>query len=151
VSDIDAVVDWYSRVLGFQLIGNKIHIKRAEDPSAGIFQIYPPDLNEVKIAYLATGNGIGFEVFQFVDPAPVTPEKPFEYTRGGFFHICVTDSDPARLAQTMTEAGGRQIGQMVIRVDDECLYVADPWGHVVEILNTSFDRLATAIASDVGI
>lgn len=63
----------------------------------------------------------------------------------------MTDSDPARLAQTMTEAGGRQIGQMVIRVDDECLYVADPWGHVVEILNTSFDRLATAIASDVGI
>lgn len=62
MSDIEGVISWYSQVLGFQLIGEINHIKRAEDPSAGIFKIKPPDLNEVKIAYLATGNEIGFEL-----------------------------------------------------------------------------------------
>lgn len=66
----------------------------------------------------------------------------------GVFHVCVTDSDPSRLAQAITEAGGQQIGQMVNRGGDKCVYVAGPWGHVVEILNTSFERLACAIEHD---
>ncbi|KAF9887857.1 hypothetical protein FE257_009517 [Aspergillus nanangensis] len=145
VRDITAVVDWYSQHMGFQLIGTITHLKRSATPTAAIFQIYLANLNEVKIAYMTTGNGVGFEVFQFVDPAPVASDS-FEYNRCGFFHICVTDANPTKLAQTVIQAGGRQIGIMTNIAGNECLYLADPWGNVVEVLSTSFERLASQVA-----
>lgn len=59
-------VKWYCAQFGFELIGNAIsHISRASGPDSGIFRIYPEALNEVKIAYMATGNSVGFEIFEF--------------------------------------------------------------------------------------
>ncbi|KAL2828067.1 Glyoxalase/Bleomycin resistance protein/Dihydroxybiphenyl dioxygenase [Aspergillus pseudoustus] len=157
VRDIEAVTAWYTNILGFQLIGNRIfHIKRSESPAAPIFAIYGESLHEVKLAYMATGNGVGFEVFQFVDPPPFE-EKPERATSGafkfqseyrgtGFFHICVTDADPRALAERVVAGGGQRQGEMV-RVaagTASCQYVRDPWGNVVELLDASFDRTATA-------
>lgn len=149
VADVEAVVDWYTKVMGFQLIGGKItHIKRSATPDAGIFNIYPANLHDVKIAYMSTGNGVGFEIFEFLDPKPKKPEAGFDYARGGFFHICVTDADPDGLAQRVVAAGGSRVGTMVdLTPSVKCLYVADPWGNVVEILNTSFERLATVLTA----
>ncbi|OGM41048.1 hypothetical protein ABOM_010233 [Aspergillus bombycis] len=61
-------------------------VLRSEAPHAGIFHLYPEDLNEVKIAYMATGNGVGFEFFEFIDPSHVPPAGSFQYALGGF-HI----------------------------------------------------------------
>jgi catechol 2,3-dioxygenase-like lactoylglutathione lyase family enzyme len=151
VPDIEASVNWYTSVMGFQLIGNKIHhIKRTEQPKAAIFGIYPENLQEVKIGYMSTGNGVGFELFEFLEPESYVPEQSFEYHRGGFFHVCVTDHDPEALATKMVEQGGRRIGVMVDPVQKgvKCLYAADPWGNVVEILDVSFERLATLSAPE---
>ncbi|KAL2839860.1 hypothetical protein BJX68DRAFT_247287 [Aspergillus pseudodeflectus] len=95
---------------------------------------------------MATGNGIGFELFHFIDP-PFRPRAhDFEYHYGGFFHICVTDADPAALAERMVQAGGKRVHGSAVRVAGGaavCQYVKDPWGNVVEILDMSFDRMAT--------
>ncbi|KNG91520.1 hypothetical protein ANOM_000015 [Aspergillus nomiae NRRL 13137] len=145
VLDCKAASEWYTEVFGFQLVGNQIHhIARSERPDDPIFSIYPASLNEVKMAYMTTGNGVGFEIFEFCDPKAYVPETAFEYHRGGFFHVCVTDSDPDSLAAKMVQAGGKRIGSTVHPVRDVvCLYAADPWGNVVEILDASFDRMAT--------
>lgn len=142
------MVSWYTKVMGFQLIGNKIHeIRRSETPDAAIFGIYPQSLQDVKIAYMSTGNGVGFEIFEFTNPAHSKPEKDFEYTRGGFFHVCVTDHDPESLVERVVAEGGSRVGKMVRLVDGiKCVYVADPWGNILEVLDTSFERLATASA-----
>lgn len=96
------------------------------------------------MAYMTTGNGIGFEIFEFQVPKTYVPETAFEYHRGGFFHVCVTDSNPDSLASKIEKAGGKRIGTTVHPVKDViCLYAADPWGNVVEILDASFDRMAT--------
>lgn len=140
------MTSWYTSVLNFQLIGNRtFHIKRSETPSAAIFSIYGDSLNEVKLAYMATGNGVGFEVFQFIDPPFKPNETDFEYNRGGFFHICVTDENPVALAERIVQAGGGRIGTAVRVAGGAavCQYVKDPWGNVVEILDMSFDRMAT--------
>lgn len=131
--------------MGFQIIGGKImHIKRAETPQAPIFAIYGDSLQEVKLAYMATGNGVGFEVFEFIKPGFKKTDVDFEYNRGGFFHICVTDSEPGVLADKVVSNGGSRQGSLVKLVGGvECVYVKDPWGNVVEILGTSFERLAT--------
>lgn len=134
--------------MGFQLIGNKIHvIRRSETPEAAIFGIYPQSLQDVKLAYMSTGNGVGFEVFEFLNPSHTKPERSFEYNRGGFFHVCVTDHDPESLVERVVEAGGSRVGKMVSPVEGvKCVYVGDPWGNILEILDTSFERLATAAA-----
>lgn len=146
VSDIEAATEWYSGVLGFQVIRDRIfHIKRSENPSAAIFAIYGEALQEVKLAYMATGNGVGFEVFQFLDPGFKANSVDFEYNRSGFFHICVTDPDPDALADKVVREGGTRQG-ITVKVAGgaaTCAYVKDPWGNVVEILDSSFDRMAT--------
>lgn len=99
---------------------------------------------------MSTGNGVGFEIFEFLDPKPYLPEQQFEYHRGGFFHVCVTDADPDALAEKVVAAGGTRIGETVdpTGLGVKCLYVADPWGNVVEILDISFERLATLSAPE---
>ncbi|KAL4897971.1 Glyoxalase/Bleomycin resistance protein/Dihydroxybiphenyl dioxygenase [Aspergillus ambiguus] len=149
VTDIDEFVRWYSRILGFQLMGRIRHLKRSDTPQSGLFRIYPTEVNEVKIAHMATGNGVGFEVFEFVDPTPMSAPQSFNHNlKGGFFHICVTDPNPDLLAQKVTDAGGRRIGETVKHetAGFECLYVADPWGNAVEILSISFERVSSSIA-----
>lgn len=61
--------------------------------------------------------------------------------------MCVTDHDPESLVERVVEAGGSRVGKLVRLVDGiKCVYVADPWGNILEILDTSFERLATASA-----
>ncbi|KAL3455175.1 hypothetical protein BJX64DRAFT_295295 [Aspergillus heterothallicus] len=93
-----------SKVLGFQLIGNRIHhIKRSLKPNDPIFSIYPGLLNEVNTAYMTTSNGVAFELFEFPDPKTYVPEPAFEYHRGEVFHVCVTDSDPDSPAESIVK------------------------------------------------
>ena len=43
------------------------------------------------MAWLSSGNGVGFEIFEYVEPkAQIHPEN-FEYWKSGFTHICITD------------------------------------------------------------
>jgi hypothetical protein len=133
-------------------LGKIAHIKRSEVPDGAIFGIYPESLNEVKLAYMATGNGIGFEIFEFVDPKP-EPQESFAYHKTGFFHVCVTDADPDSLAAEVEAEGGKRIGVTVNPAAAtsagqpvKCLYVADPWGNVVEILDVSFEWLGCRTA-----
>lgn len=134
-------------MMGFQLIGGKtVHIKRSDTPDAAVFAIYGESLNELKLAYMSTGNGVGFELFQFIDPPFEERTTEFEYHCGGFFHVCVTDSNPEALTQKVLQEGGSRVGISVdLGAGISCRYVKDPWGNVVEILDTSFERLATAL------
>jgi catechol 2,3-dioxygenase-like lactoylglutathione lyase family enzyme len=132
-------------MFGFEVIGNKIHhIRRAETPDASTFSLYPAALQDVKVACMATGNGVGLEVFEFIEPKTYVPEESFVYQRGGFFHISVTDPDPDALVKRMIAAGGSQIGVTVRPVSEvKCVYATDPWGNVFEILDISFERFAS--------
>ncbi|KAI9166316.1 Satratoxin biosynthesis SC21 cluster protein [Paramyrothecium foliicola] len=126
VSDVDAVTKWYEKILGFKVIGGRIiHIKRSDNPSSPIFAIYGDSLNEVRTAYMATGNGVGFEgrILSYLRHRPV----------------------PGRLGGKGFEQWGSLFG-VTVKVSNggaTCAYVKDPWGNVMEILDVSFDRMAT--------
>ncbi|OJI98321.1 hypothetical protein ASPVEDRAFT_79981 [Aspergillus versicolor CBS 583.65] len=94
VADCKAAVAWYSKVFGFELVGNQIHhIARSERPTDPIFSIYPASLQEVNMAYMSTGNGVGFEIFEFIHPKTFVPQQEggFEYYRGGWVLPCLRD------------------------------------------------------------
>jgi hypothetical protein len=145
ISDIAAVTSWYTNDSRFQIIrGNPAYIRRSEKSDAPISAIYGDLLQEVKPAYMATGNGVGLEVFQFVDPEYVKSEMVFEYNRGEFFHICFTDPDPEELVQKVLKTGGsRQDFTVKLTGGVTYVHIKDPWGDVVEILDASFERLTT--------
>ena len=74
-------------------------------------------MKKVNCAWMSCGNGVEFEIFEFQDPKTVAPKtteaEPFDYTRGGFFHIAVTTADPNATVKKVIETGGKQIGQTV--------------------------------------
>lgn len=153
-TDIEALVDWYKRVLGFELMGEIRHFNRVDHPDAfvHIFPSYPKTLKEVKLALMATGNGVGVEIFQFVDPKPVAPEDDFEFTRCGYFHLCVTDPNPEALALRFEAEGGRRLGTKMDYARSMLhghygLYLQDPWGNVIEVMSLSLERVASSGAA----
>jgi hypothetical protein len=114
---------------------------RADAPDAPLFKIYDSKLQKVKIAWLGTGNSVGFEVFEFIDP-PFQPAPDFEYARSGFFHIAVTSPDVDGAVKRVLEHGGKQVGETVaMGPEDKAAYVSDPWGNVVELLSCNFEAL----------
>lgn len=78
--------------------------------------------------YMATGNGVGFEVFQFIDPTFKANPIDFEYNRDGIFHICMTDSNPDALTGKVVQNGGRKQGTTVNVAGGSaiCQYIKDP-------------------------
>lgn len=152
VPDCEAAVEWYTTVLGFRKLIEKVTIiDRAVTPSATIFRIYPGPCNKLKMAALTSGNGIGIELFEFLDPKMKHPAE-FDYTRGGFFHLAITDPDPESLLSKVIKAGGKQIGETVLPFDDEtdvALYFQDPWGNTIEVLSCNWEMLLTNRAAIV--
>ena len=144
VPDLEAAVKWYSDVFGMAQLKPIASHDRTTNPHSGIFRIYPPSLNKVRNACLSAGNGVGLELFQFVDPA-IRPgseanlERDIE--RGGYFHMAVTTADVDGLVEEVVRRGGRLIGEKVPVYQYEACYVEDPWGNVVELLSASFERV----------
>ena len=141
---------WLTKVLGFELIGEIRHFKRSEDPTPfdTIFVSYPKDLQELKFAILTSGNAVGIECFQFIEPAAKVREEAFEYARAGFFHLCITDPNPEALVKTIIAEGGRTVGDYMDYSryglqGQKGIYTQDPWGNIWEIMSLSLDRVAS--------
>lgn len=149
VPDCEAAEAWYKKLFGFQSIGPISHTKRSVKPEHCAFDIFPASLQEFKMAFLTAGNGVGFEIFEFIEPRTYVPKPEFEYNRGGVFHICVTDADPDALAARVVEAGGKRIGVLSHpNSETTMVYVADPWGNAIEILDGSYERVIGMMQSE---
>ncbi|KAH7034678.1 uncharacterized protein B0I36DRAFT_360174 [Microdochium trichocladiopsis] len=151
-TDIDALVQWYAEVLGFQVISDVRHCKRSVDPTPfdTIFVSYPAEtLQELKFAIMTSGNGVGIELFQFIDPAPEPGTGGgFNFTRTGFFHICVTDNNPEVLLSQIESRGGKRVGDYMDYSrygleGHKGIYTQDPWGNVIEVMSISLERVSS--------
>lgn len=150
VDDVDKAADWYGKHFGFRRIQNdRMNDQSVDGANNPLYKIYGDSLRKVKIAFLSTGNGVGFEIFQFIDP-PTDSAKTItkdwtlqdQYQRGGVFHVAVTAPDPEAVAKRACEDGAVQIGETVTVYDGErALYLRDPWGIVMELLSCSFEQL----------
>jgi len=150
VDNVDKASEWYGKHLGFRRIRRDRTTDRdVDDTNSPIFKIYGDKLNKVKVAWLSTGNGVGFEIFEFIDPPTEKAEEikkdwslEQQYRRGGYFHLGITAPDPEAVAEKACEDGAVQIGETVDLYDgDKALYLRDPWGNVVEILSCSYEQL----------
>ncbi|KEF51130.1 uncharacterized protein A1O9_12853 [Exophiala aquamarina CBS 119918] len=142
VPDCEAAVKWYTDVMGFRKLRESVRIiDRSKTPDSVIFKIYDDRLQVLKLALLTTGNGVGFELFEFVEPK-MTQCATFDYTRGGVFHVCFTDPNPDLVAEKVVASGGKKFGDTVnmFGSKERAVYLQDPWGNVFEVMSCNFDH-----------
>lgn len=141
VPDIDSAVQWYREVLGFQhLQGPYTREGRNERIAREIIG----DFDEMRVAHLATGNQVGFELFEFPgqDP-PSEPTMLDEYRRGGPHHVCVVDPDIESFLDRVEAHGGERIATTYRPAPDESYefaYCTDPWNNYIEVFTHSHEQ-----------
>ncbi|KAF2163423.1 hypothetical protein M409DRAFT_26037 [Zasmidium cellare ATCC 36951] len=138
---LEEVVEWYGKHLGFRRLTSSSH----EMGPGG--KIYGSTLRKAKVAYLTTGNGVGFEIFEFIDPPTKAVDMnewslEEQYQRGGMFHLAITVPDPDRVCKECCDDGATQIGETIEeRNGEKLLYLRDPWGMIVELLSCSWEQM----------
>jgi len=147
VTDLEKAVDFYSKTFGFYVIMGPTEIQHDES-AIGIMcdDVFGKGWGSFRIAHLATADGIGIELFQFVNSE--RRQNNFEYWKTGIFHLCVQDPDLEGLAKRIVENGGKQ--RMPIRYyypgekPYRMVYCEDPFGNIVEIYSHSYELTYSA-------
>ena len=139
VPDIDRAIDWYGKVLGFELIVRRTLEYKPAVPE--VREIFGPRFVKALQAHIVAANGVGLELFQFLDPAVELPENNFNYWRGGVFHLCFTDPDLEGVVQRVLANGGKQrtrIWKFLPERPYKLVYCEDCFGNIVEFFSHQY-------------
>ena len=145
VPDIDAAIDWYSRLFGFVLIAEPAEVR----PDGSHFGNLSSDIcgeryGGMKIAHMVTADGVGFELFEFLEPKPEPREDTMEYWKHGVFHIAITHHDVEAKVAEIVENGGlkrSEIWELIPGEDVRVCYCEDPYGNVIEIISHRYEQV----------
>ncbi len=148
VPDLDAAVAWYASVLGFEVVHPVAEVMAGEGEAGMRFaQMNGPAFRRGRVAYLATGNGVGFEMFEFLEPRTERFKDDWEFWRPGAWHVCITTHDVEGLAASIAAKGGRHRTPVLETVPGsgfKMTFCQDPWGNPIELMSASYDRIAQA-------
>lgn len=148
VPDLERAVEFYSKAFDLYVIMPPTEILH-DDSAIGQMcdDVFGQGWGRFRIAHLATGDGIGIELFEFTDTRPEA--NAFEYWRPGLFHFCLQDQDLEARVKRIEELGGRQRmarvrayypGQKPYRM----VYCEDPFGNIVELYSHSYELTYSA-------
>ncbi len=150
VPDLDAAVAWYASVLGFEVVHPVAEVVAGKGEAGTRFaQMNGPTFRKGRVAYLATGNGVGFEMFEFLDPKTEPFRDDWEFWRPGTWHVCITTPDVEGLAASVAAHGGRHRTAVLEASPGSgfrMTFCQDPWGNPIELMSASYDRIAQASA-----
>lgn len=141
VPDIHAAIAWYGDVFAFHCIMGP-RLLRADGPAtAETGSIFGPEFRLAYQAHLLAANGVGLELFQFVEPAVEDFRYGLGYRRRGPWHVCLTHPDLEEVLLSLVGAGGTQLAPISDFVPGRpwrLVYCADPWGTVLELMSHSY-------------
>lgn len=143
VPDIERATDWYSEILGFDVLvaPSSVSADGGYDGRCAA-EVFGPRFRSMRQAQLVAGNGVGIELFEFPDTSDEA--AVFDYWRPGPFHICVRDPDIEGLAALITATGGRQRTAIHESFPGEryrWCYCEDPFGNIIEIYTHSHEQV----------
>lgn len=140
--DLDAAVPWYRDVLGCYVLSEAAEATDDGTPYGDVVKdIFGEKFGKVRIAHLATGCGVGIEMFEFIDPKTRVPDNTFDYARAGIFHFCLTTANIETTAERILEHGGKVLSKTWKLFDAEqmrLVYCQDPWGTIIELYEAPY-------------
>jgi catechol 2,3-dioxygenase-like lactoylglutathione lyase family enzyme len=144
VPDLDAAVDWYSSVLGLEVLSASTDLRRTGGyEGAAAAAVFGDKFERMRVAHLSAANGVGVELFEFVQPAVEATRE--DYRHAGPIHVCLEASDVEAAADLVIEAGGSPITAGAWDVAEGGPYrfsfCRDPWGNVIEFHSHPFEEI----------
>ncbi len=115
--------------------------------------IFGPRLGKFKICHMSSANGVGIELFEFIEPATELckeEEDNFEYWKTGYFHIALTEPNIEELADKIALSGGKRrtdIMESVPGSSKKICFCEDPFGNVIEIYSHSYEEFWLTLSS----
>jgi catechol 2,3-dioxygenase-like lactoylglutathione lyase family enzyme len=146
VTDINLALKWYRDVLGFTLLMGPIEISTEpsnSDIAKAASNIFGTRMKKMLLCHMTSANGVGFEIFQFVEPKAELREDNFDYWKNGFFHIAVTEPNIEELVKRISSSGGKQrseIFELVPGSGKRICFCEDPFGNIIEIYTHSYEQ-----------
>lgn len=143
VPNLEQAVEFYSEVMGWYIVMQPTVIKEESETAIGqmCIDVFGCGWQSFKIAHMVTSDGIGVEIFEFLNSEK--PEDNFEYWKAGVFHFCVQDPDVEGMVKRIVAHGGKQ--RMPIREyypnekPYRMCYVEDPFGIIFEVYSHSYE------------
>ena len=151
VPDLEAAVEFYTGVLGFQLIVEPAEVvENDSDGGRMATDVFGPGWARLRVAHLSTADQVGIELFEF--DGNHAPEDNLSFRRHGTFHFAVHAPDLEDLLARIVAAGGKQ--RMPVREylpgdkPYRMCYVEDPFGTVFELYSHGYELICTVGAPD---
>src|SRR3954452_10366813 len=143
VADVDAAVDWYRRVFGLELVLGPFEVRADTGPGGQQAQdVLGPSFRHMRMAHMATDDGVGIELFQLLAPPHERREQPLEFWKSGTFHLCLTAEDLEGVTRRAVDSGGRATPPVPAprRPDPARRMVSleDPWGTIIELYSHDY-------------
>ena len=134
VPDIDKAIDWYTNTFNLYQMSEVMEIVTDKDEIAT--NVFGDKFKEFKIVHMCTSDGVGIELFQFIDPKNDKHSDNFEYWKTGIFHIALTVINIDEIAKKISLTGGKQrskIWKLFKTKPYKICYCEDPWGNILEL------------------
>jgi len=143
VPDIEKAIDWYIDVLDFRLIAGPYSFHACEEKVPNTTQdLQGAHVKRMKNAHLTAGNGVGLELFEFVEPRMEKSEPPGHHT--GFFHLCLVVDDVDAAAEKIERKGGKRVSEKWNTRPGKpyfLRYCEDPFGNTIELYSHSTELM----------
>jgi catechol 2,3-dioxygenase-like lactoylglutathione lyase family enzyme len=143
VSNIDEAFAWYRDILGFTPVMEPDTVEAGGSHFGDLAQdAVGEDFGEMQIAHLATGNHVGFELFEF-DGVEKNDQKAMT---AGITHFCVQDPNIEEMVNRIVNSGGDQLSSKIWNIypdrpEYQMCYCTDPWGNIVELHSRGYEHM----------
>jgi catechol 2,3-dioxygenase-like lactoylglutathione lyase family enzyme len=149
VSDLDGATKWYEDIFGFTKIAGPLEfIMNDSILGEAVRDIHGSNLEKMRIVWLSTGNQVGFEIFEYIEPKAQRRQDNFEYWKSGITHFCITDPNLEDLCDRISKSGGKQrseIWEIVADKGYKIVFCEDPFGNIVEIYSDGYEQTITSV------
>ncbi len=149
VSDLDHAMKWHKKILGFTIVEGPIEFV-IDDSLVGMAlkDIHGPNLEKMRMVWLNSGNQVGFEIIEYVEPKAQGRQENFEYWKSGITHLCITDPNIEDLCNKISDSGGKQrsrIWEIVPNKGYKIAFCEDPFGNIIEIYSNGYEQTVTSV------